>query len=59
MLILSWSLIAVGVLLAVSAFVLTAHTPTVNFWPFLAAGFTSTVLGIFLLMTEGRDRREK
>ena len=53
--VLSWAFIAVGVLIGVFAFVLTADTPAVNPWPYLGAGLVLTLLGVFLLMTEGRQ----
>jgi len=52
--VLSWVMIAVGLLLGVLSFVLTARSPNVNVWPMLGAGFVLTLIGLVLLMTEGR-----
>lgn len=54
--VLGWAFVAAGLLIGVSSFVLTAHAPTVNPWPFFGAGLGMTLIGIFVLMTEGRNR---
>jgi hypothetical protein len=47
-----------GVLIGVLSFVLTAHSPRVNVWPFLGAGFVCTMIGVFLLMSEDRKSHD-
>ena len=48
----AWSCIAVGVLLAVLAFVITANEPATNPWPSLLVGLCLTALGIVLLAVQ-------
>ena len=45
-----WLLIVAGVLLAVTAFFITANAPTHNPWPSLVGGFCLTGFGIIVLM---------
>jgi len=53
---LAWICVAVGILLTVAAFVITAHTPAVNPWPSLVAGFCLTLVGIVVLAMERRPK---
>jgi hypothetical protein len=45
-----WLLIVAGVLLAVTAFFITANAPRLNPWPALVGGFCLTGVGIIVLM---------
>lgn len=56
--VIGWLFIIPGVLIGVLAFVLTAHSPGVNVWPFLGAGFVCTTIGVLLVMTERRKPRD-
>jgi len=55
---LGWLLVALGVLLAVSSFVITANVPTTTPWPILGVGLALIMLGIVVLSSEGQDRRQ-
>ena len=55
---LGWLLVALGVLLAVSSFVVVAIVPTANPWPILGVGLALIMLGIVVLSSEGRNRRK-
>ena len=55
---LGWLLVALGVLLAVSSFVITANVPTTAAWPILGVGLALIMLGIVVLSSEGRNRRQ-
>jgi uncharacterized membrane protein HdeD (DUF308 family) len=50
-----WLLIIAGVLLAVTAFFITANAPRLSPWPALVGGFCLTGVGIIVLM----NRRPK
>ena len=52
----AWSSIAVGILLAIGAFVIAADKPNLNPWPSLIAGFCLTAVGIVMLTAERRPR---
>jgi hypothetical protein len=48
---LGWLLVALGVLLAVSSFVVVANVPTANPWPMTGVGFALIVLGIAVMVS--------
>ena len=48
---LGWLLVALGVLLAVSSFVVVANVPTANPWPITGVGFALIVLGIAVMVS--------
>jgi len=50
---LAWICVAVGILLTVASFVITAFTPAVNPWPSLVAGFGLTTFGVIVLASRG------
>ena len=49
----AWICVAVGILLAVASFLITARGPTVNPWPSLVAGFVLTAFGVIVLARRG------
>jgi uncharacterized membrane protein HdeD (DUF308 family) len=48
----AWVCIAAGILLAVAAFLITAHSATISPWPSFVLGFLLAALGIVLLAVE-------
>jgi len=47
--VLAWLCVAVGILLAVASFFITANAPTVNPWPSLLTGICLMALGVVVL----------
>ena len=56
--ILGWVLVVAGVALAVLSFFIAANAPNVNPFPWLGAGFALAAIGIVVLATQGKRRRD-
>ncbi len=55
--VLAWVCIAAGILLALAAFLITAHSATISPWPSFVLGFCLASFGIVLLAVERNLRR--
>ena len=52
---LAWICVGLGILSTVASFVITAHTPVINPWPSLVAGFGLTTFGVIVLTRRGAN----